>query len=409
MSLEAYKELIHRCFRCGHCKYPSEESTDFNCPPYKRFGFETYSPGGMLWLIRGLLEGSLEGTKDLAKIFYSCTGCRSCLDNCRLYSWRASRGKAFPEAWKIVRAVKEEFLEKFLAPPKVAEFLENVYRLGNPYGEARWKREEWAKGRGIKRYEPGDEFLYYVGCVGSYDTKGQVAASSLAEVLRYSGVSFGILGEEENCDGNEVNMLGERGLFEMLAKQNLQKFRDLGIKKIVTLSPHSYHSFKNDYPTLGGDFEVFHYTQLLRDLIREGKLKFSKDFPARVTYHDPCFLGRHNEEYEAPREILSSIPKLEFKEMGRNKSNSFCCGGGGGNFITDFLGGSEDSPARVRIREARDTGARVLAVACPICLSQLEDARKVEGLEEELVVKDISQIVREACGLKSQHPFTAPE
>ena len=217
----------------------------------------------------------------------------------------------------------------------------------------------------------------------------------MGDVLTKAGLSFGILGDEEECDGNEVNMLGEAGLFDMLVEKNVGKFKDLGVKKIVTLSPHAYNAFKNDYPK---DFEVFHYTQLLRDLIKDGRLDVSDGFDAKITYHDPCFLGRHNDEYDAPREVLNSIPGVELIEMERNRENAFCCGGGGGNFYTDFLGGGEDSPARIRVREAYDTGAEILAVACPVCLTMLYDAVKVEGLEEKLKVKDVSEIVREAQG-----------
>ena len=164
------------------------------------------------------------------------------------------------------------------------------------------------------------------------------------------------------------------------------------MKKIVTLSPHSYNAMKNNYLA---KFEVFHYTQLLRDLIKAGKLHV-KEFKAKVTYHDSCFLGRYNNEYDAPREILTAIPGIELIEMERNRENAFCCGGGGANFYTDILGGGKDSPSRIRVREAYDTGANILAVACPICMMMLEDAVKTEGLEERLAIKDISEIVNES-------------
>ncbi len=350
-----------------------------------------------MWLIQGLLSGEIEWSKSITNIFYSCTECGNCTENCRLYQWRAGKGKVFPEAWKIIKAVKEEAIEKFLTPPKVRDFLVNIRTQGNPYGEASSKRGEWTKEQ-IKIYEPEDEFLYHVGCVGSYDPEGQQAAIALGYILEKSGISFGILGNDESCDGNEVDMLGERGMFEHLARQNIQKFKNLEVKKIVTLSPHSYNALKNEYPKFGGDFEVFHYTQLLRDLIKDGKLRIPKTLNSKVTYHDPCFLGRHNNEYDSPREILSVIPGIEFVEMDRNRIHSFCCGGGGGNFYTDFLGGGEDSPARIRIREARDTGADILAVACPICLTMFKDALKIEGLEGKLAVKDMSEIVKEAWG-----------
>jgi Fe-S oxidoreductase len=179
-----------------------------------------------------------------------------------------------------------------------------------------------------------------------------------------------------------------------LAKKNIDTFEKLGVKKIVTLSPHAYNAIKNDYPQYGANFKVQHYVQILREIIDRGELDVSKGLDARVTYHDPCFLGRYNGEYDAPREILNRIPGVDLVEMERNRENSFCCGGGSGNFYTDLFGSIENSPARIRIREAHETGADILAVACPSCMIMLEDALKVEGLEKNLKIMDISEIVK---------------
>jgi len=184
------------------------------------------------------------------------------------------------------------------------------------------------------------------------------------------------------------------GLFQELAKKNAQKFKELDVKKVVTLSPHAYNTMKNKYPRLG-DLEVFHYTQLLWEMIKQGKIALSK-LKAVVTYHDPCFLGRYNSVYDAPREILKSIPGIKLVEMQRTRENSFCCGGGSGNFVTDLLGGSEENPGRIRVREAHETGAEILVVACPSCIIMLDDAVKDEGLEGELTVKDIAGLVKES-------------
>jgi Fe-S oxidoreductase len=217
-------------------------------------------------------------------------------------------------------------------------------------------------------------------------------ARAVGTLLVKAGLSIGILGEKETCEGNEVRALGESGLFQQLAEQNIRTFQGLGVKKIITLDPHAYNAFKNDYPPLGGEFEVYHYTQVLAPLIEGGGLLL-KESRSAVTYHDPCYLGRHNGEYEAPRSILKAVPGLELIEMERYGENSFCCGGGGGNFFTDILGGGEESPARLRVREALDTGAGVIAVACPQCLKMLEDAVKAEEMEGRLQVMDIAEIV----------------
>ena len=190
------------------------------------------------------------------------------------------------------------------------------------------------------------DFLFYVGDEGSFDERGIKTAQAVGVLLMKSGVSMGILGNEEISDGNEVKTMGEYGLFELLAEKNIQKFTKLGVKKIVTLSPHGYNSIKNEYKKMGGDFEVFHYTQLLSKLIEEGKLTPPK-LKAKVTYHDPCYLGRYNQEYEAPRKVLKSIQGLELIEMGQIKEEAFCCGGGGGNFFTSMLGSGESSPSRI--------------------------------------------------------------
>jgi len=350
-------------------------------------GFETYSARGKILILKRFLEKSKPFTKDLIENYYLCSACGYCKQVCPTEI-------DLPELFVTIRS---KIVEEGLASPKVRDFLECIYKYGNPWGEPRNRRDEWTKDTEISRYEPDHELLYYVGCIGSYDTRAQDAAKALGDVLLKSRVPFGILGAKENCDGNEVNQLGEKGLFELLAKSNIQLFKDLKVRKIVTLSPHAYNAMKNEYPKFGGNFEVMHYTQLLRDLIKSGKLELSKGFSAklRVTYHDPCFLGRWNKEYTAPREILEAISNVELVEMGRNKENAFCCGGGSGNFYTDFLGGTENSPNRVRIKEAYETDAKILAVSCPSCLTMLEDAIKTEGLEGKMAVKDISEIVKD--------------
>ena len=191
--------------------------------------------------------------------------------------------------------------------------------------------------------------------------------------------------------GNEVKILGESELFKSLAEANTRMFEELGVKKIITLSPHGFNAFKNEYPSLEGNVEVLHYTQALARMVKDGQAKFSET-KAIVTYHDPCYLGRHNGEFDAPRTVLRSVPGVRLKEMAKITKNSLCCGGGGGNFFTDIIGSGGDSPSRVRIREAVDTGAEILAVACPTCAKMFEDALKDEGLEDSIEVKDIAEI-----------------
>jgi Fe-S oxidoreductase len=246
----------------------------------------------------------------------------------------------------------------------------------------------WATG--VKKYD-GDEYLLYLGCESCYPERGREMAKNVIAVLKATGVSFGVLGNEEECDGNEAYMLGELGLFQELAFRNAKKFKELGVKRVVVVSPHAYNSMKK-YPERG--FEVLHFTQLLHQLVQRDKLTLS-GVEYKVTYHDPCFLGRYNQVYLEPRRVLQSIPGLKLIEMRRSKENAFCCGGGSGNFVFDLLHGLE-SPARVRVREALETGAEVLAVACPICKCMLDDAVKDESLEGKIEVKDLAEIVLDA-------------
>jgi Fe-S oxidoreductase len=385
-----YGDIIHRCFRCGYCKFPVNWTDVNNCPAYARYRMETYSCGGRLWLTRAWLSDEIDWTAHFAHIMFSCTACKNCEAKCPL-SFNV-------DILNMITAAKGEMVERGIIPPLVKEFLENIQRHGNPYGTPKAKRGDWLDGTGLTPYRDQD-YLYYVGCIGSYDTRAQEIARALGAVLDRAGVSFGVLGAEEGCDGNEVNMIGEKGLFEVLAEDNIAQFKDLGVHRIVTLSPHAYNAIKNEYPRYEGDFEVLHYTQLLQRLISDGDLDISTGFEARVTFHDPCFLGRWNGEYEVPREILQAIPGVTFIEMEKNRDSALCCGGGGGNFYIDFLGGSPDSPSRRRVREAHETGANILAVACPSCLTMFEDAVKSEEIEGKISVQDISEIVAKACGI----------
>lgn len=386
-----YKDLIHRCFRCGYCKFPVNWADVNNCPPYARFRVESYSCGGRLWLARAWLNNFLEWSEHLAEVLYSCTTCKNCVVKCPL---------GFNiDIVNMVIAARGEMVETGKVPAVVKRFLENVELYGNPYGESKTKRGRWAEETPVEQYN-NHEYLYYVGCTGSYDTRAQKAAKAVAFVMMKAGVSFGVLGNEECCDGNEVYKLGESGLFEILARKNIDQFRDLGIRKIIVYSPHAYNAIKNYYHQYGGDFEVFHYSQILRDFIETKGVGSSNGFRAKVVFHDPCFLGRWNGEYEAPRELLRTVEGVELTEMGKNREGALCCGGGAGNFSIDLLGGSETSPARRRVREAYETGAGVLAVACPKCLVMLDDAVKAEGLEEKLSVMDISEIIAKGYGMQ---------
>jgi len=321
---------------------------------------------------------------------FRCLNCRRCDVVCPL---------ALEVSGKTMERIKSEAVEKGYTPTPIRDFLENLYKFGNPWGMSPLKRAKWAEDLEVFPFDSQKhDFLLYIGDTGAYDTRAQEVTKSLTKLLLKGQLSFGILGKDEISDGNEINRIGEKGLFEEIAQKNIETFNSLKVRKIITLSPHAFNTFKNEYPSLGGQYEVMHYTHLLRDLIENNKLKLAKNAKGKVTFHDSCFLGRYNNEYDTPREILKAIPGLELIEMERIKENSFCCGGGGGNFVTDLANGKQ-KPSRIRIKEACSTGAKMVAVSCPKCLVMFEDAIKSENLEEKIVVKDISELVLESLAL----------
>jgi Fe-S oxidoreductase len=336
-----------------------------------------------MWLIRAWLSDEIKNSDHFREIIYSCTACANCVEHC-IFTFKEN-------LLDIFTAARERMVEQGVIPPGVRDYLKNIIISGNPYKAEVSERGIWAQGSGIETYK-NQKYLYYVGDVGSYDERGTKIAFAVGTLLAKAGVEIGILAEREICDGNEVLSVGERGLFEHLAGQNIALLGQLGIKKIITLDPHAYNAFKKHYPPLGGDFEVYHYTQILAPLLKSGKIKIN-DSSLKITYQDPCYLGRHNKEYEAPRDILTAIPGVTLFEMKNNRDNAFCCGGGGGNFFTDVIGVGKDSPARIRVREALDTGADVIATACPQCAKMLDDAVKAENVENKIKVRDIAEIV----------------
>ncbi len=380
-----YEDILHRCFRCGYCKFTEDYST-INCPSYRKFQFESFSPGGRIWLIRAWLNGEVKTSHRFKEILYACTTCKNCVEHCVM--------KFRDQLVDILIASRQEMVNEGAIPPPVSHYLQNIQKYGNPYRKPHKNRGEWAEGLNIKTYKD-QEYLFYVGCVGSYEERGKRMARAIAEIMNKAGISFGILGEEEICDGNEVRTLGEYGLFQLLAQKNVETFKKKGIKKIITLSPHGYHVMKNEYSKLDSSLQIWHYTQIISALILNGQICLNR-YKIRATFHDPCYLGRYNNEYNAPRKILLSIPGVELVEMNQNRTNALCCGGGGGNFFTDILGSGPNSPSRIRVRQALYTMAKVMVVACPQCAKMLEDAIKAEEVEESLEVMDIGEFLTRA-------------
>jgi len=388
-NFEEFKTKLQTCAsNCQNCImfWPTAAPC---CPSRERHDFISYSSKGRSGLIYAYVSGQIDLTDDFAHVMYSCCMCGACREAC-VNEWSKTNIEAF-------EAMRSEFVANGKVPPEIRDFLRSIDRYGNPYVEKAADRGNWAHGLQVPLFS-GQEYLLFIGCVASYDERGKKIARAIAEVLQKAGIQFGILGQEETCEGNEVKRAGDKWLFQQIAKKNIGKFNERNIRKIITVDPHAFNALKNEYLKLGAQFEVQHYTQFMSNLIKENRLNLTKNFDFNVTYHDPCYLGRFNEEYEAPRKILTSIPGLRLVEMARSRNHSFCCGGGGTNFFTDFNGGSVNSPERQRVNEALESQADVVAVACPQCAKMLEEGIKANNLENQLAVKDIAEIVNQVIG-----------
>jgi Fe-S oxidoreductase len=264
---------------------------------------------------------------------------------------------------------------------------------GNPLREARDRRADWAKGLPVKPFTEGTEVLYFPCCYPSYDARTKKIAIATANILNKAGVDFGILGAKENCCGESIRKTGDEKLFRRLARENIKTFIDNGVKKILVSSPHCYHTFKNEYPEFKVNFDVMHISQYLFELIKQGRLKLTREYGKKITYHDPCYLGRHNGVYDEPREVLRKVPGLELIEMVDSRADSLCCGGGGGGIWMDVPKGERFSD--LRLEQAIRTGAEVLVTACPYCITMFEDSRLTRENPDVIEVKDITEVIQE--------------
>jgi Fe-S oxidoreductase len=282
--------------------------------------------------------------------------------------------------------------------PLLTKTLQTIHKTGNSFGESKRKRGAWSKPLpfAVKdaRKEPVD-VLWFVGDYASFDPRNQRVSQMFASLLHEAGVDFGILFDGESNAGNDVRRVGEEGLYEVLAAANVNALSSASFKSIVTTDPHSFNTIRNEYPDFGGQYEIEHYTTLARRLFAEGRLRVAQKLNYRVTFHDPCHLGRFNKGYDAPRELLKLLG-CELVEMGRCKANSFCCGAGGGRIWMPDPVGSE-TPAQNRMKEAAAIpNLEVYVVSCPKDLTMFEDALKTTGNEGKFVVKELIELIREA-------------
>ena len=372
-------ESLGQCYQCGKCVGV--------CP------VDIVGDYGPAKIHRKVLRGlDLLSDSDL----WLCTTCMNCLRVC----------PKEVDMIQIMPAAREAAInEGQTIPAELQKAFEATARYGNPLGENPRKRADWVKDAGVPvpimaQIKKPVDVLWYVGSYPSYHPRGKDAAKALARIFNALEVDFAILGVEEKEDGDSIRLAGEKGLAEKLAEDNIKIFNKYKFNRLVVFGPHEYNAFKNEYPKYGGAYNVFHYTQFLVRHLDRLKPLMKKPLELTVTYHDPCYLSRHNGEYEAPRELLRAIPGVTLIEMARNRENGYCCGGGGGGMWLDSF--SRDyTRMRLsdrRVIEAVETGAGALGICCPYEVSRFEDAVKATGNDGKLIVRDIAELIDDAMG-----------
>ncbi|SFR00327.1 (Fe-S)-binding protein [Desulfoscipio geothermicus] len=361
---------ITLCKQCGLCSG--------SCPWGRMEKESPFSIRQMIYMGRLGLEGF-----ESDDVLYACTTCGQCVVRC-------PRGVKIID---VVRAMRSVVCETGGIPKNLKAVLGSINSNSNPWSQDSEKRIDWTKGLDIPTYTD-QEYLLYVCCTSAFDGRSQKIARAIATTLQKAGISFGIIGTEEKCCGEAVRKIGAEEEFSNLAEANIELFNSKGVKKIITTSPHCYYTFKNEYPEFGGEFEVIHYTQLFAELLKEGKLKPAKGLGKKVIYHEPCYLGRHSKVFEAPRELLTSIPEVECMEFDKTKDDSMCCSGGGARIWMETEAGLRFSD--VKAKEAMAKGADLVVTACPYCIVMLEDSLKNIDKDETMAVKDISELISDS-------------
>ena len=357
------------CYQCGKC--------DVVCPWNQVRNFSIRK------IIREASFGLTEiGSEDI----WRCTTCGNCPEKC-------PRGVDQIELGIALRRLATKYGVVYASAQSAEVARSSLNNEGNPLNENRSERADWAADLSVKPFTEETEFLFFTCCYLSYDPRMQKVAKATAEILNKAGVDYGILGTLENCCGESIRKTGAEDTYKKLARENIKTFVDSGVKKIVVSSPHCFETLRKEYAEFMVNFEVIHMTQLLAGLIRDGRLKITGTLERTATYHDPCYLGRHNGIFDEPREILAAIPGLTTREMAANRRNSLCCGGGGGRVWMETVKGERFSD--LRLEQARATGADLLITTCPYCISMFEDSRLTLELEDKIEIKDITEIIRD--------------
>lgn len=361
-------DILKLCYQCGTCTA--------TCPWNLVRSF----------MLRKIIHQGQLGLVDFEdEDVWRCVACKLCVQRC-------PRGVEVPDIMKALRRVVTE-VGAGGVPEALRITTKNIAAVGNPMGEPPERRADWAKELKVKTFTKGTEILYFPCCYQAYDASQQKTARAAVTILQKTKVDFGILDGSLVCCGESIRKAGAESVFQNLAKTNIDAFKEAGVKKIVVTSPHCYNTFKNEYPVLGGNFEVVHIVQYLNELIRDGKLKFNKKLDLKVTYHDSCFLGRYADIYDEPRQILESLG-AELVEMEDTRQYALCCGGGGGRLWMETPKGERFSD--LRVEQAIKAGASQLAIACPYCMANFQDSILTLEKGDVIEVKDIVELVEEA-------------
>ncbi|MFW9828135.1 MAG: (Fe-S)-binding protein [Candidatus Thorarchaeota archaeon] len=382
-NLEYYKDIFYQCGKCGTCRTGYQEEGWFRVCPSGEFGkFEAFYLGGKNLLSWAATSGRLDWTKNLAKIFYQCSLCLACTQQCQIPEIHHYAGE-----WLM--AFREEAVRRDYGPmPEQKKYTEHVEKEYNPYMEKHKDRTKWIS-ENIKQ-NPNAKLVYFVGCTTSY--REQNIALNTAEILNRLNVEFKVL-KDEHCCGSPVYMTGQTQKAKIIAETNVNFFKKEGIEKIITSCAGCYRTLKETYPKKFGldhGIEILHLPEFIQDKVNKNEIKFENNLNMKITYHDPCHIGRHMGIYEPPREILKNIPGIELIEMPRNRQNAWCCGSGGG--VRSAFKDLSSFAAIERIEEAKETNSEAIVSCCPFCLNQF----KANINNDEIKAFDLSEIINKS-------------
>ncbi|MEQ8220999.1 MAG: (Fe-S)-binding protein, partial [Candidatus Eremiobacterota bacterium] len=332
-----------------------------------------------------ILTTKLAGEVIPEDVIWSCTTCMGCQQACPVF---------IEHIHKIIDMRRTLVLDDSSMSPEVQRCFTNMENNSNPWGIGFASRADWAKDLQVKTMaEDGSvDYLLWVGCAGSFDDRNKKVATALVKILKAADVKFAILGTEEKCCGETARRMGNEYLAQMMMQENVEILNNYNVKKIITMCPHCMNSLRKDYPQFGGNYEVVHHSEFIHDLIKNGKIKTKTPVNVSMTYHDSCYLGRHNEIYSSPREILKSVSGIKLLEMERTGEKSFCCGAGGGRMWMEEHIGTRINETRTE--DALKTGAEKICTACPYCLTMFEDGLKTK--QKELKVMDLAEVLEQA-------------